>query len=487
MPALKIRRDGTLRSRQFPEGTRLFDALLAMGEDVGGACGGNGTCGKCLVRLEGSPVPVRACDIRMEGDLTVLSDPFPEFPGAGFSGSVVPGQKCGVAFDLGTTTLVMWLVDLESGGILSVRSMPNPQRSHGTDVITRIGACRNGGLEIQRDLVRQALAGTIARWKTAFGPFHAETVVIAGNTVMSHLFWGISPEGIGIAPYIPAFLEGKEAPGTELGIDAGRVILLPSMSAFLGGDMTAGVLSSALLGTDRGLLVDLGTNGEILLKSGKRIFGCSAATGPAFEGANIECGMGGWPGAVSRISLEQGTLSLETVGGFPAKGICGSGLVDLVSLLLSEGLIDETGAFDPDSPSPLASRLENGRFILGPGLFLSQRDVRQFQLAKAAIRAAVETLLEVSGTSPDSVEKVFLAGGFGSYLDLGHAVRTGILPESFREKTVSVGNSSGAGALLCLNDPSALAKAAGVARSVETVDLMRAPGFNDRFVDRMGF
>lgn len=487
MPTLKVCRDGVCRERDFPGGTRLFDALLTLGEDPGGACGGKGTCGKCLVRLEGDGRPVLACKTRIIRDLTVLSESVPDLKEPETLRSLPSGTPCGVAFDLGTTTLVFWLVELRSGEILSVRSLPNPQRVFGADVISRIGACREGRLEDQRNLVRQALGSVIARWKSLFGPFEVSLVVIAGNTVMSHLFWGVSPEGIGTAPYLPAFLDMREAPGSDFGIDARRLVLLPSMSAFLGGDMTAGILSSGIAKHPRSLLVDLGTNGEVILKRDDRYFGCSAATGPAFEGSNIECGMGGWPGAISRVVLRDGDLSVETVGGISPKGICGSGLVDLVALLLSEGLVDDTGAFVPDSPSPLSSRLRDGRFVLGDGLFLSQRDLRQFQLAKAAVRAAVETLLEVSGTDEASLGRVFLAGGFGSFLNLENAFRTGILPESFRGKTEAIGNSSGAGALLCLEDSAALASTPRIAESVETVDLMRTRSFNDRFVERMAF
>ncbi len=487
MPILTVSWGLRTKSQEFPFGIRLYDALLSLGLDAGGACGGHGTCGKCRVRIPNENRWVSACHTFLRRDLSIELRDSADPRAFARSASFPIAGPCGIALDLGTTSLVFYLYSLSDGTQRAVRSLPNPQRRFGADVITRIDRCREGFLPAQRDLVRQALNDVIAEWKREFAISLIERIVVAGNPTMSHLFWGISPEGIGVAPYIPAFLERKTASGKELGIDAEKIVLLPSISAFLGGDMVAGALTVSWDLHDSILLIDLGTNGEIILGHQGRFYGCSAATGPAFEGANLACGMGGWPGAICRVGKNGDDLVWKTIAEASPIGLCGSGLVDLISCLLEAGLIDESGAFVSDSNHPLRSRLRDDAFFLTETVYLTQKDIRQFQLAKAAIRAAVETLLAHVGLQPARIGQVVLAGGFGFYLDPDAAFRTGLLPEAFHGKTVSAGNTSGTGAVLCLLDPGLEPVADRWAQAVETLDLMRAPGFNDRFVDHMGF
>ena len=487
MPTLTVTCGFQTRCQEFPVGTRLYDALLLLGFDAGGACGGHGTCGKCGVEILYENRSVSACHTFLQTDLSIELRDTAVTDAPQRSARPSLADCYGIAMDLGTTSLVFYLYSLSDGKKWAFRSLPNPQRRFWADVITRIDHCREGFLPAQRDSVRQALNEVIADWKREFGFSVIERVVVAGNPTMSHLFWGISPEGIGVAPYVPAFLERKTASGNELGIEAEKIVLLPSISAFLGGDMVAGALTVSWDLHDSILLIDLGTNGEIILGHQGRFFGCSAATGPAFEGANLACGMGGWPGAICRVGKNGDDLVWKTIAEEPPIGLCGSGLVDLISCLVAAGLIDDSGAFDPESTHPLRSRLCNDTFYLTETVYLTQKDIRQFQLAKAAIRTAVETLLAHVGIEPSRVDQVVLAGGFGFYLDPDAAFRTGLLPEVFRGKTLSAGNTSGTGAVLCLLDPGLEPVADRWAQAVETLDLMRAPGFNDRFVDYMGF
>jgi uncharacterized 2Fe-2S/4Fe-4S cluster protein (DUF4445 family) len=315
-----------------------------------------------------------------------------------------------------------------------------------------------------------------------------DEVLVAGNPTMLHLFIGVDPTGIGSYPFTPAFVETKYFAGADIGIDAPRVRLLPSISAYLGSDVSAGILACEMDKTkETQLFMDLGTNGEIVLSHNGKLYAASTAAGPALEGANLCCGMGGVAGAIDRVWREGGQLHFTTVEGATARGICGSGLIDLIALLLDEGILDETGAFSEECDSPLFHHLEDDCFYLTPDVYLSQDDVRQFQLAKAAIAAGVKALVAHCGVKMDEIARVFLAGGLGYYMSPASASRTGLLSPSLLSRTQIVGNTALAGARLCFLQEENQTALDTLCKETETVELSFSPVFSQAYIENMGF
>ncbi len=449
-------------------------------------CGGNGTCGKCRVRLLEGRVSgmqpdaqgfVLACRAFPESDCVIAAA---EESGSGLEGFRFARRPdpsytgWGVAFDLGTTTLAACLVRLSDAAVVARTSRLNPQAVFGSDVISRIGACAvRADLEKQHELIVSAAAGMVRALSEEAGGVHISRMTVAGNTTMLHLFCGEDPSSIGVYPFRAKFLGEREFSGEALGIPSDRVTLLASVSAYVGADITADMLAADFLHADEPvLLADLGTNGEMALRSGERILCASAAAGPALEGACIECGVGGVAGAIDRVWLEDGALQFSTIGGAPAKGICGCGLIDLIACLLRRGDIDETGY------------LAAGKVHLAPEVWLSQADVRQYQLAKSAVCAGMRTLLAHAG---EKAPRLLIAGGLGYYIDAANAAYTGLIPSELAPRAEAVGNGSLYGAYLALTDEACRAESEAIASRSETVDLASDPAFNDRFVDGMMF
>lgn len=470
-------------------GTRLIDLMHHYQIDAGGSCGGNGTCKKCRVYIMEPARFALACDTIVTNDITVVVK---ERNGFGImAGNQTVFQKTdakgfGIAIDIGTTTIAFYLYDLKSGEKIDSASMLNPQSIYGADVISRIEKCMLGYLPAQKALITQAVNAQIGYWKQQFSIHKISKMVFAGNTTMMHIAANTNPASIGKAPYTPVFLESRRLDSIESGYDAEEIILLPSISAFIGSDLSAGMLSSGMTAMESALLIDLGTNGEIIFKNGNSYYGCSTATGPAFEGANIENGIGGIEGAITKVGFDGEKMIFQTIGP-NMLGISGTGLVDLVTLLVHEGLIDESGAFNPNSHSCLQSKRSEDRFYLSANIWLSQKDIRQFQLAKSAIRAGIESLLQIAKCPATNIQKIYVAGGFGFYLDIDHAIEIGMFPAAFKGKVESIGNASGTGAIRCLLDANQLPKCEQLALSVKTIDLMKYQKFTDLFVENMGF
>lgn len=406
------------------------------------------------------------------------------------------GRLLGCAVDIGTTTVVAYLLDLETGKTLSVASALNPQSARGADVVSRIeAAALPGGLAELTGLIRNCLAGLLADClRQADGrPEEVVEAVIAGNTVMLHLAAGISPSGMAATPFVPAFLGALEQRPGDWGLPmlpAGRLWLLPGAAAFVGGDITASVMASGLdTREELALMVDIGTNGEMVLGNRHRLVACSTAAGPALEGAHIRCGMGGVTGAVSAIGAD---LSMEVIGGGKPRGICGSGLVDGVAALLARGALDETGRLQPeDGPEEWEGRWSregrNALITLSEGVVLCQQDIREVQLAKGAIAAGIRVMLSRWGARPEEVSRVYIAGGFGSHLNRDSACAVGLLPRVLRQRITVIGNGAGTGARMALLDGREAARASLLARRMETLELSAAADFQDVFVDEMLF
>ncbi len=406
-------------------------------------------------------------------------------------------RPLGAGVDIGTTTVLCRLLDLGTGESLGTRSAINAQAAYGADVLSRIAASEEpGGLEALRDGIRSQIAAMVASLVADAAPSDAATagggaaaedlvsIAIAGNTTMLHLLAGVPPGAIARAPFTPAFLAARVERAMDLGLVAHpgcAAFLLPGVSAYVGADIVAGMAAIGLHEKPgKSLYLDLGTNGELALGGKEGILCCATAAGPAFEGAGIEKGTGGFAGAIDSVWVEGGTLRFGTIGGLPATGICGSGLIDALAAFLDLGSLDETGRVD----EALGSRLylDEGRDI-----YLSQADVRAAQLAKAAIAAGIDSLLAAAGCGPEDVERLYLAGGFGSLLDVRGAVRIGLLPAELADRVVVVGNAAGAGAAAACLSRGALEAAGRVAGLCEYIELSGRADFNAAYIERMTF
>ena len=474
-----------------PHGANLLEVLTQNGFFVAAACGGRGTCGKCAVKCrktgDGDYQTVLSCHTAVESDLTILLDADSEAGLWKISAHTASAcKKAGIVLDVGTTTLAACLLDKATGETLARASALNPQGSFGADVISRISAFGDGKGEDMRAAVVNATNRIIAEFLHTGAQI--DELIVAGNPTMLHLLIGVDPTGIGTYPFTPAFVKTKYLHGADVGIDLPHVRLLPSISAYLGSDVSAGMLACEMdKTTETQLFMDLGTNGEIVLSHKGKLFAASTAAGPALEGANMACGVGGVSGAIDRVWCEDGQMRFTTVDNAPARGICGSGFIDLFALLLEEGIFDETGAFAEECDSPLFSRLEDDCFYLTPEVYLSQDDVRQFQLAKAAIAAGVEAIVAHCGVKMSEITRVFLAGGLGYYMSPASASRTGLLSPTLLSRTQIVGNTALAGARLCLLKEENQTALDELCQRTETVELSFSPIFSEAYIENMGF
>jgi uncharacterized 2Fe-2S/4Fe-4S cluster protein (DUF4445 family) len=419
-------------------------------------------------------------------------------------GGDTTGRCFGIAFDLGTTTVVANLLDITTGTPVAVRSALNRQQPYGADVITRISATMMDprALDKLRALAHETLA-ELTREVCAAGevaPHEVYEVALAGNATMVHLALGIDPEPLGVAPFIMSTRAFPEVFAADLGVPVhprARAVVFPSLGAYVGGDILAGLLAS---GMDRDrrmrLFIDVGTNCEIVLGNADRLVATAAPAGPAFEGASIRCGMRAADGAIEVVRIRDGGLELGVIGGVAPAGLCGSGLVDAVAALVGAGLIDSTGRFVSEDDAAriapaLAARLgtTDGErvFVLHDNIVLSQRDVRALQFAKAAIATGWHLLLAELGIDRSEVQQVLLAGSFGSYLSPASAIRIGLVPKVPVLRVVSAGNVAGEGAKMALLSLRERAGAATLLEEVEYVELSERSDFNDRFVDLLAF
>jgi len=418
----------------------------------------------------------------------------------------------GMAFDIGTTTVVGYLLDLETGKQLSVASLLNPQTGFGDDVVSRIGHAAKAPehLETLRREIVEAMNTIIARATAQAGVRAADVyaVTVVGNTTMLHLFLGVNPEALARSPYVPAVTDSVCLPARDLGLatwpDA-LVCTLPNIAGWVGADTTAVILATRLHEHEEpALAIDIGTNGEMALGSRHRLITCSTAAGPAFEGAHLSCGMRAADGAIDAVRFDH-ELTYHVIGAARPRGVCGSGLVDLVAEMLRSGVIDATGMMqDPDavrangSPA-LADRIGTvGRqrtFELvtasegadGRPVRVTQRDVRELQLAKGAIRAGIEILMDELGITPADVRRVYLAGAFGNYIRPASALAIGLMPHFPRASIVPVGNAAGSGARLALLSRVAFEEATDLVRRVEYLELSGRADFQEHFAEAMIF
>lgn len=510
---LTIRQNNSLRRLSADGSESLLQRLRGAGYPLQADCGGSGRCGKCLVSVTGplrdrdgllfraEEQPLPACRYFPAGDcrITLPGDEEMQIVTGGIARLPLRGEGLGAAVDIGTTTLAFMLYDLSDGRLLARRGCRSAQRPFGADVIARISHCARpeGRKELQDVLCRQMEQELASLCREAGQDMdRIRCISVAGNTVMEHIFAGLDPQSIGVAPFRPLSLFGQERPAEPLlrGLHPeARLYLCPAVAGYVGGDITAGLLAAGGPETeDLTLFLDVGTNGEMALGDKRGWLCCAAAAGPAFEGAEIDCGMSGGPGAIDRVWTEGDALRFHVIGGGEARGLCGSGLLDAIACLLELGLILPSGRMDADGLSPaLAKRLRrNGRgelsFYLTESVWLSASDLRAVQLAKAALRAGIETLLSLRGFRAEDLHQCLLAGGFGSFMNVRSACILGLLPPCLEKKTRSIGNAAGAGAALAL-DPAERTRLETLAGLCRYHELSGSRLFNENYLDFMSF
>ncbi len=416
----------------------------------------------------------------------------------------------GMAFDIGTTTVAGYGLDLETGRTLNVDSRENPQGKFGADVVSRIKHVRedeDGLDQLQSEIIR-AINDLVQEFADARN-IEKENIYRAtfvGNNIMLHLLAGVDPTNLDQAPYIPAFTDPQWFDADELGVKInpkGKLVLLPSLAGYVGADVMAGILQTGMHKSDElSLLVDIGTNGEMVLGNRDKMYSASTAAGPAFEGANIEQGMTARAGAISHVSIdEEGQLKLEVIKDKKPIGLCGSGIVDTVGELIKAGLMGEKGGIVSANSETFGSSIDSleDRLIEIDGekafrlhvddnhVFVKQQDVREVQLAKGAVRAGIDILLEEFGAEAEDIDRVYLAGAFGNYLRKENVMRIGVLPKIDLDKIVSVGNAAGQGGKLALINRDKMEEVNRIASNVEYIELSFRSDFTEKFMSAMSF
>jgi uncharacterized 2Fe-2S/4Fe-4S cluster protein (DUF4445 family) len=488
---LKIISSGKAVTAEIDSGLSLLDILRSRGFDIYAPCGGKGTCGKCRVSVRGEGevisckyFPDRDIEIILPGEqeakiLVHQTDFLDDVPFRQRLPDNSSSKIYGVAIDIGTTTVIFYFLNLVTGQVERISSVLNPQAKYGADIISRINYCQENetGLAELRGSIVDAInreLKTFIRKKNVVQDL-IEEVVVAGNTTMLHLLLGRDPVSIALAPFRPAFTEKQVCRGSATGLNInpdGKVITLPCQTAYVGADIFAGL--AVLKPVSRNyLFLDIGTNGEMAIMKNGRMFTCATAAGPAFEGANISCGMAAVTGALSHFN---GPDDYTVVGNSEPTGICGSGIIDIVAWLLKNRLIDETG-------------LLKEPYSIGPDskISVNQQDIREIQLAKSAICSGIRILMKVTESAFDEIDALYLAGGFGNYINIDSAIGIGLLPAEMRGKIFPVGNSAGIGALQYLKSDEIDKRISGLLENSEYIELSNYDEFMTEFAMNMDF
>ena len=451
------------------KGKLLSEFLIDNGFKVVHTCGGRGVCGKCKVTVNGASV--LSCKYVINGDITVelpLDGDILSETGAVTSGELT-SNMC-YCLDIGTTTIALALVSLDNKEVVKVATCTNPQVAFGGDVISRIDYCRQNGV----DKLQKAVVDGINKLISRSGGFSCNDMFVSGNTTMLHLLLGKDPTSMGVAPYTPVFLASQMVKGEDIGINfVNNIISLPCISSFVGADLVAGLNYVDKPKKGRyNLLVDLGTNAEIILFSENEVLCTSAAAGPCCEGAGISCGMSATEGAIYSFELRDNAKIIKTICNTEPKGICGTGLVDVISELVKAHIIDETGYMECET------------YSIAENVYINQKDIRQYQLAKSAVYSAIITLMNIGNVQFSDVEHLYVSGGFSSKINIENAVKTGLLPFELKEKTEPVNNSSLLGAVKYSVEKNEISE---LIQNAKYIDLATNPKFSDLFIGNMEF
>lgn len=405
----------------------------------------------------------------------------------------------GVAIDIGTTTVVLYLFDLVEGCLIDTYAFVNPQKRFGADVISRIDFAKeneNGLKILQKEIlngVNEAIESMTE--KNGFDLKNIYKLIIVGNTTMLHLFLGVCPQSIAIAPFSPVFVDKIELRAKDLGLKTNEnaiVKVLDGISSYVGADIVAGIVTTEIhKEKEVSLLLDLGTNGEMVLGNKDFLIACSTAAGPAFEGVNLSCGMSALEGAIDSIFIKDGEVKFTVIGNKEPVGICGSGVILAASYMLEEGIIDATGRFCEDGLKKYERffREVNNQlaFFITDNIYITQKDIREIQLAKAAISAGIKTMLKEANILVDDIENVYLSGGFGNYINPWAAIKIGLIDQKLKDRIKPVGNSAGNGAILALLNKNVENEFGLIKNKLQYIELSNSAEFNELFIESMMF
>ncbi len=509
-------------------GATLLEAAGQAGIILDTICGGKGTCKKCVVNLEPDSKAVLACQYTIASDVTVTIPPASRFfeqkiltEGTRAKTQCRPDvwekyrdrtdRILGLAVDIGTTTIVVKLLDMKDGRVLATEAEFNPQTRYGDDVISRIAYAQSDAklADLNRAIV-DCINKLISRLckQAHINAEHIYEVCVVGNTTMNHIFLGFPVTQLGQAPYRAFSVEAHNRRPDELKLSinpAGNIYTVENIAGFVGSDITAAALAAGIDSADETtLMVDIGTNGEIVLGTADELYTASCAAGPALEGARISCGSRASEGAIEAVIANKNEIALDVIGGRSPRSICGSGLIDAVAVLLQLGIIDKTGRFVEAeklkgrvSPAILSRIVEHDgqrAFVLAENkrtkngkVTLTQEDIRQVQLAKAAIRTGIKLLQKKIGVSNDDIRHIYLAGAFGNYIRAESALRIGLLPNVPAERIHFIGNAACSGAQMMLLSRGLRTKAGELARKIEHVEIAHELQFADVFAESMTF
>ena len=540
---IKINIENLGRIVECEENESIMSALISNKIAVNAVCGGRGTCGQCKIRIldgihKGDKL---SCQIYPTEDISIRFDMYSEeefevisnfvkeiekeeivqeekeqeemkksakesmrYSESKWKGGQNSKKKKSIvmvqavtymmAIDIGTTTIAMELTQSSTGNVVDTYSMLNHQRVFGADVVSRIQAGSEGKSEALQKCIKDDLVGGITTLIQNNKGKTPSRIVIAGNTTMIHLLMGYSCETLGSFPFTPVNIEKIDTDCRELfGNDSARtahlgktpVTIMPGISTYVGGDIVSGLLACDFAKEEQvSILIDLGTNGEMAIGNKDKIIVTSTAAGPAFEGGNISCGVGSIPGAICGIDLGNETVTYQTIGGADAIGLCGTGAIELLAELIKHSKVDETGLLEEsffEKGYPVAKKND------GKPILFTQKDIRELQLAKAAIKAGVEILIDRYGIEDKKINKVYLAGGFGYRMDRQKAVSIGMFPKELETKIQAVGNSSLNGAMIYARNPEAFETVGRLMDVSEEINLSNDEEFHNRYMDSLQF
>lgn len=493
MPKLTIINNEQSAIAEFEAGTNLGDILRAKLPEFAMPCGGNHKCGKCIVEITGDITPATdeerrllarskapdgarlACFVTLNSDAAVTVSHHDD--SKILSWYKIPPHRLtesgyGFAVDIGTTTIAIQLVNRDTGEIAAERRQVNKQRGYGADVISRIEACRELGVNVLSDLVANQIEELCRECLAETGISKVEESVVTGNSTMLHLYEGLDPASIAVTPFLVVSRFGCMSRRTLCGAP---VYLPRCVGAYVGPDIVCSVLAADMTDGRTQLMTDVGTNGEMVISKDGKLTCCATAAGPAFEGAGLSCGMPAGLGAISEVKMQDGEVTYEVIGDCAPKGLCGSGILDALAVMVNSGYMEENG-YIPASYD-----------VGGSGVLITQKDVRQMQLAKSAVCAGMVTLMEDVGTDASRVDRFSLAGGFGNSINSESAADIGLFPDGLKKVTDFIGNATLGGAYMLLNDRELREKASAMADEAHEISLSESPQFMEYYVDCMSF
>jgi len=507
------------RQISIHEGATLLEAAGQAGIILNTVCGGRGTCKKCIVIIESPRQQVLACQFRVQKDLTVTIPRDSRFfahkilsHGIDTQTEVHPdiyekykevasdGKIFGVAVDIGTTTVVAKLIYMENGQCLATVADLNPQARYGSDVVSRISYAQTDTklTELHETIINciNGLTAKLCSWASINEKQICEMCIV-GNTTMNHIFLKLPVAQLGQAPYKAFSIDPKDIAPDKLKLNmnsAGNIHIVPNIAGFVGSDITAVALAVDMNSAqDLTLVVDIGTNGELVLGTADKLYSASCAAGPAFEGARISCGGRAAEGAIEAVVIDDNDIGFDVIGDCPPRSICGSGLIDAVAVMLDLAVLNNAGRFaKPDKlPQNIASRVcdhqSQPAFRISDNVVLTQRDIREVQLAKAAVRSGIKILLRKMGLEDNDIKQIFLAGAFGNFIRRESALRIGLLPSVPLERIHFVGNAASSGAQMLLIDSRLRKLAAELSRKIEYVEIAREEDFESVFTESIFF